>query len=74
MDSGTRKGKAEGGVENFVVGRGGRTILARDGKGKELIVSQYKDMPLQEAKKHTKKLVNELNKKNEESRKSNAGK
>lgn len=63
-----RKKAPEGGVERYVAGRDGRTLLAIDKKGNELIVTQDRDKVLGDATKRTQGRADALNKQLREQR------
>lgn len=64
-----RKGKAEGGISHFKEGNDGRTVIAVDEKGNDLIVSHNRSGSREEAKKKTRRQVEALNERTAEDRK-----
>ena len=58
-----RKTKAVGGVDHYKPGRNGRTLIAVDKKGNELIVTQDTGKTIKDARRSTQRRADALNKK-----------
>ena len=63
-----RKTKPIGGVDHYKAGNDGRTLLAIDKKGRELVVTQDDNKILGQAKVRTQRRADALNKKLHEDR------
>ena len=63
-----KKTKPVGGVDHYKVGRNGRTLLAIDKKGNELVVTKNTDKIVRNARANTQRRADALNKQIQEER------